>query len=154
MRWIRIGAALMFLAVALGAFGAHGLKERLSEESLAIYHTGVEYHFLHALGIILLGAVQPRLRPRRLRAAGIAFLLGIAIFSGSLYLLAFTGISWLGAITPIGGVSFLVGWLLLALGRPRATADTLPDREPSVQAGGDISSPGREMRQSVSYRSD
>lgn len=154
MRWIRIGAALMFLAVSLGAFGAHGLKESLTPESLEIFQTGVHYQFIHALGLILLGAVQPRLRPRRVRVAGIAFLLGIGIFSGSLYLIALTGMSWLGAITPLGGLSFLVGWLLLALGRPRPTVEPLAQTPPPAATRADISSPASEMRQSVSRRAD
>ena len=124
MRWTRIGGALLFVGVALGAFGAHGLEESLSPEMLEVWETGVQYHLVHGLGLVALGALEPRLRPRRVRAIGIALLLGVAIFSGSLYLLALTGLSWLGAITPLGGVAFLVAWALLAFGRPRAESKT------------------------------
>lgn len=109
--WVRAGAALMFLAVSLGAFAAHGLKARLSPEMLAVFETGVRYHAYHALGLILLGAVRG---PDK---AGWCFLGGIALFSGSLYLLAATGVRKLGMITPLGGLLFLAGWALLALKR-------------------------------------
>lgn len=118
MRWIRVGAVLCFIAVACGAFGAHALRDTLDDEMLEVWRTSVQYHFFHGLGLVLLGAVEPRLRPRRVRWAGVSFLVGVGLFSGSLYLLALTGVRALGAITPIGGVAFLVGWVLLALGRP------------------------------------
>ena len=107
--WISSGAVGMFLAVALGAFAAHGLKARLSPEMLTIWETGVRYHVYHALALLALGASRG---PDR---AGWCFLGGIVIFSGSLYLLALTGERRLGAITPIGGLLFLAGWLLFAL---------------------------------------
>ena len=110
--WIRSGAALMFLAVALGAFAAHGLKARLALEMLAVFETGVRYHVYHALALLALGAARG---PDR---AGWCFVAGIAVFSGSLYLLALTGEKRLGMITPIGGVLFLAGWVLFAL-KPR-----------------------------------
>ncbi len=109
MNWAAIGAGLMFLTVALGAFGAHGLKTRLAPEMLAIFETGVRYQAYHALGLLALAALKG---PDR---AGWCFLVGIVLFSGSLYALALTGVRWLGAITPIGGVLFLVGWALFAL---------------------------------------
>ncbi|WP_163836038.1 DUF423 domain-containing protein [Spartinivicinus ruber] len=100
------------LAVVLGAFGAHGLKLRLTENLLAVYQTGVQYHFYHtmALGFIALALYRwPGSTP--LIAAGWSFITGILIFSGSLYLLAITDTKWLGAITPIGGVAFIIGWV-------------------------------------------
>lgn len=110
--WTSAGAVGMFLAVALGAFAAHGLKARLSPDMLTIWETGVRYQVYHALALLLLGASRG---PDR---AGWCFLGGIVIFSGSLYLLALTGEKRLGAITPIGGLLFLAGWLLFAL-KPR-----------------------------------
>jgi uncharacterized membrane protein YgdD (TMEM256/DUF423 family) len=113
--WGTIFGALGFLSVALGAFAAHGLKERLSEKYLAIFHTGVTYQFYHtlALGLVLVFLMQNPSGRFLTTAAGF-FTAGIAIFSGSLYALALTEIGVLGAITPIGGVCFLIGWSLLA----------------------------------------
>jgi uncharacterized membrane protein YgdD (TMEM256/DUF423 family) len=111
-RWVACGALLAFLAVAGGAFGAHALKQRLTPEELAIYEIGVRYHLAHALALVLVGALSRG--GRRLAAAGWCFTAGIAGFSGSLYALALTGWKGLGAITPLGGVAFLCGWLLLA----------------------------------------
>jgi uncharacterized membrane protein YgdD (TMEM256/DUF423 family) len=99
------------LAVSLGAFGAHGLKEVLvRNEATAIWDKAVLYHFVHTVVMLILSLGQP-LR----RGAWLSFLAGIVIFSGSLYLLAVTGAKWLGAITPLGGLSFLLGWIWLAL---------------------------------------
>lgn len=105
----------MFAGVALGAFGAHALKGRLSAEALQIYQTAVFYHFTHALGLFVVAWAQSQSSDARVRVAGLAFVLGIFVFSGSLYLLAVTGMRWLGALTPIGGVLFLAGWALLTL---------------------------------------
>lgn len=104
-----------FLAVALGAFGAHALKARLPEDLLAIYHTAVQYQFWHTAALLAVGLLLFQF-PQHvlLKCSGWAFTAGIIIFSGSLYVLALTGTRWLGAITPIGGVAFLAGWLLLA----------------------------------------
>jgi len=115
--WLRIGAIWGFLAVAMGAFGAHGLKDRL--ESLgtsANFQTAAQYHMYHALALVAVGllAVCGKSNPS-LNVAGWSFLLGSLIFSGSLYILSVTGIKWLGAITPIGGVLLLIGWAALAL---------------------------------------
>jgi len=108
------GALNMFIAIACGAFGAHALKKILSADMLAIWHTAVQYQMAHALGLLLIVALAPRLLPTTaLSKIGITFLFGIIVFSGSLYLLALTGVRWLGAITPIGGVAFLLGWGLL-----------------------------------------
>lgn len=111
----RVAAVFGLIGVALGAFGAHGLEDRVTEEALGWWKTGAHYQMLHALAIGLVAA-----HPRRPVVAGIAFAVGICVFSGSLYLMTFTGIRWLGAITPLGGLSFLIGWLTLALTAPRA----------------------------------
>jgi uncharacterized membrane protein YgdD (TMEM256/DUF423 family) len=111
--WLQAGAVGMFLAVALGAFAAHGLKARLSPEMLTIFETGVRYHVYHALALVALGAARG---PEK---AGWCFIAGIVVFSGSLYVLALTGEKRLGMITPIGGVLFLAGWVLFAL-KPRS----------------------------------
>jgi uncharacterized membrane protein YgdD (TMEM256/DUF423 family) len=108
---VRVAALCGGLAVALGAFGAHGLSARLTENRTTdVYHTAVLYHFLHALMLFLLATRAPFRQ-----TAYFCFLAGIVIFSGSLYVLALTGTRWLGAITPFGGVAFLVGWLCLVL---------------------------------------
>jgi uncharacterized membrane protein YgdD (TMEM256/DUF423 family) len=103
------------LAVGLGAFGAHALESRLGADLLATYETGVRYHFYHVVALIAVAFAISRWPGSSLPVtAGWLFVAGIFIFSGSLYLLVFTGQRWLGAITPIGGVAFIVGWLLLA----------------------------------------
>lgn len=111
---ITIGSALGFLAVLLGAFGAHALKARLSVEMLAIWKTASEYHFYHALALLLVGSIARQGRVPGLDAAALCFLGGVLVFCGSLYLLALTQARWLGAITPIGGLLFLAGWVTLA----------------------------------------
>lgn len=111
--WLILGAACGFLAVALGAFGAHALKERLTPDLLAVWRTGVEYHFYHALALVLLGLFARQSSSAALNAGGICFALGILLFSGSLYALALTGVRALGAVTPLGGVLFLAGWACL-----------------------------------------
>jgi uncharacterized membrane protein YgdD (TMEM256/DUF423 family) len=112
------GAVLAFLAVALGAFGAHGLRDRLSVESMAIYQTGVQYQMAHALALLLLAALADRIRFSA--TIGWLFISGVVVFSGSLYMLAVTGERWIGAITPLGGVCFLAGWATLAYGAAKA----------------------------------
>ena len=119
---IRFGAGLMFLAVGLGAFGAHALKARLSPEMLAIFETGVRYQVYHALALFAAAYLSSRWPGRAVNAAGICFVLGVFIFSGSLYLLALTGTRRWGAVTPVGGVLFLVGWLSLLFGRYSSAA--------------------------------
>lgn len=114
--FLMIGSLAMALAVALGAFGAHTLKERISADMVEIFQTGVQYHFYHALGLIFIGLLAYHLPDSGwLRWAGWLMLGGIVIFSGSLYTLALSGISWLGAITPIGGTAFIISWILLAV---------------------------------------
>lgn len=115
-----LGAVNAFLAVAFGAFGAHALRGRLTPEMADVYHTASQYHFYHALGLIAVALLATQLPGSGLlRAAGWSLLVGIVLFSGSLYLLALTGTRWLGAITPLGGVAFLVGWALVALALAR-----------------------------------
>ena len=110
------GAISGFIAVSLGAFGAHGLKEQLSERLFNVWVTGTEYQFYHSLALILIALLGLHFtHSRLLRWSANSFLAGIILFSGSLYALALTGISWLGMITPLGGVAFLLGWLALAL---------------------------------------
>ena len=105
---VALGAINAALAVAAGAFAAHGLRERLAPRALEVFETGARYHMYHALAMILAGLLLAR-------GPGWAFQVGIVIFSGSLYALALTDVKVLGAITPIGGVAFLVGWLWLAV---------------------------------------
>ncbi len=109
------GAVAGLIAVAFGAFGAHGLRGRLSPEMLAVFETGVRYHMYHALALLLTAALVARAPGKAILAAGWLFVTGIVLFSGSLYLLAVTGVTVLGAITPIGGVAFLAGWAALAI---------------------------------------
>jgi len=103
----------MLLAVALGAFGAHSLKTRIDAEHLAIWNTAVHYHALHGLALFAFGIWRERAAGKS--HAGFAFLAGIVLFSGSLYGLALGGPSWLGPLTPLGGLAFLAGWLLVAV---------------------------------------
>lgn len=111
--WFALGSGACGLAVAIGAFAAHGLKSRISAEMLAVFETGVRYHLIHGLALLAVAWADDRWSCRWIGAAGWAFTLGILVFSGSLYLLATTGVRWLGAITPLGGVAFLAGWSLL-----------------------------------------
>ena len=113
--FLLIGALAGFLGVALGAFGAHALRSRLSPEMLAVFETGVRYQMYHALAVIATGLIAARMGGWLIVTAGWLFTAGIVLFSGSLYLLAVTGITVLGAITPIGGVAFLLGWACLAI---------------------------------------
>ncbi len=108
-----IGALMAGVGVGLGAFGAHGLRGRISPEMLAVFETGIRYHMYHALALLATAALMPRIDGRAVIIAGWSFITGILIFSGSLYALALTGVTTLGAITPIGGVAFLVGWIAL-----------------------------------------
>jgi uncharacterized membrane protein YgdD (TMEM256/DUF423 family) len=114
--WFVVGAIAAGVAVMLGAFGAHGLKSRVEPEMLAVFETGVRYHMYHALALLAVGWAATRWPSPLIAASGWAFLAGIVIFSGSLYLMTLTGARWLGAITPIGGVAFILGWIALAVG--------------------------------------
>lgn len=114
--FLLIGALAGFISVALGAFGAHGLRTRLSPEMLAVFETGVRYQMYHALALLLTAAAIGRIGDARLLViAGWFFVAGILLFSGSLYALTLSGVSTLGAITPIGGLAFLIGWACMAL---------------------------------------
>ncbi len=110
-----VGALMGGLGVGIGAFGAHGLRGRLSPEMLAVFETGVQYQMYHALAILATAALMVRVDGRATVIAGWSFFVGILLFSGSLYALALTGVTTLGAITPIGGVALLVGWAALAV---------------------------------------
>jgi len=112
--FLLLGAVAAFLAVTLGAFGAHALRGRLSPDMLAVFQTGVQYHVYHALALILVSAIMGRMSGWLIQTAGWCFVAGIVLFSGSLYLLAATGVTVVGAITPIGGLAFLIGWACLA----------------------------------------
>ena len=114
--FVVLGSLSALLGVGLGAFGAHGLKAKVTPEMLAVWQTGVMYHLVHALGLLLIG-ILCHLMPEAATArnAGWAILLGTVLFSGSLYLLVLTGIKPLGMITPFGGIAFLLGWLLLGI---------------------------------------
>lgn len=110
------GSINAMLAVILGAFAAHGLKGRLTDEMLAVYQTGVQYHFYHSLGLLIIGIAGFHLpASARLKWSARIMLTGIILFSGSLYLMAVTDTRWLGMITPLGGTAFIVSWLLLAM---------------------------------------
>ncbi len=112
--WIAVAAVNALLAVAAGAFGAHGLQERLEPKMLANYETGAKYHMYHALAMLIAAAAAAHVRSSLAGAACIAFMAGIVLFSGSLYVLALTGITKLGMVTPFGGLAFMVGWGMLA----------------------------------------
>lgn len=111
--WIVVGASYGLLGVALGAFGAHALKQRLAPDMLRVWETAVQYQFWHALALLAVGLLALRAPSAGLTMAGCGFALGVLLFSGSLYALALSGIRSLGAITPIGGVALLVGWAAL-----------------------------------------
>lgn len=111
-----LGAASAGLGVALGAFGAHALKARLAPDLLAVWETGVRYQIYHALGLMAVAWAASRWPGSAVTASGWAMVAGTVLFSGSLYLLALSGVRWLGAVTPLGGVAWIVGWALLAWG--------------------------------------
>ncbi|MCM3714200.1 DUF423 domain-containing protein [Halalkalibacter oceani] len=114
--FLLLGSLLMALAVVIGAFGAHGLEGRLSERMMKNYQTGVQYHMIHGIGLLLVGLVAIKLASSSLlTGAGWSFVVGIVLFSGSLYAMALTGVTKLGAITPIGGLAFIIGWILLGI---------------------------------------
>ncbi len=127
-RWVIIaGAGFALVAVMTGAFAAHGLKHLLDAYSLGLIETAVRYQMYHAIALLIVGifSITPQFSPRWLKLAAVAFILGIVLFSGSLYLLALSNIRWLGAITPLGGVAFISGWLALlvaALKHPAQSA--------------------------------
>lgn len=112
---IASGCLLAASGVALGAFGAHALKARLTLEQLATYQTGVQYQMIHALALILIGILMERQSSTLISLAGVSCLLGIFLFSGSLYLLATTPMRWPGPVTPLGGLAFISTWVMLAI---------------------------------------
>ena len=121
-RWtLIVGAGFALLSVALGAFAAHGLKNSLDAYSVAIFETGAKYQMYHALGLCFCGLLQAQFEKlstksnRLLHYAAICFVVGIVLFSGSLYLLALTSVKWLGMVTPLGGISFIAAWLLIII---------------------------------------
>lgn len=120
--WLAVGALVALLAVMAGAFGAHGLRGMVGERGLEVFQTAVTYQMYHAVALVLVALLSAIGLPRRLLGtAGAFFLAGILLFSGSLYLLVLTDIRWVGPVTPIGGVCFMVGWAVLvaaALRRP------------------------------------
>lgn len=118
--FLLLAALAGFTGVALGAFAAHGLKGQLGAQYLAVFQTGVHYQLIHALALFGVALLAERLPGRLLKAAGNLFAVGILLFSGSLYLLALSGIGKLGMITPLGGLCFLAGWLCLGLAAWRA----------------------------------
>ncbi|MFT5691338.1 MAG: uncharacterized membrane protein YgdD (TMEM256/DUF423 family) [Oceanicoccus sp.] len=115
--FLMIAAICGIFAVIIGAFGAHGLKHRLTVELMGVYQTAVQYHFYHSLALLAVGMLLLQYpNASAFQWSGWLMFAGLIIFSGSLYVLALTGIKWMGAITPIGGVAFIAGWLALAIG--------------------------------------
>ena len=117
-----MGAVVCGLGVVLGAFGAHGLRGRLDADMLAVFETGVRYQLIHGLGLLAVSWAASRWPGGWVGSAGWLFLAGIVVFSGSLYLLTLTGARWLGAITPIGGLCLIAGWVVLAVAALRSSA--------------------------------
>ena len=113
VKFLRFGSLMMAMAVILGAFGAHALKDTLDANMLAVYNTGVEYHFYHALGLLLISFIVSHIDTQEVNIAGMIMFCSIFIFSGSLYLLAITGIKWFGVVTPIGGTGFVISWVVV-----------------------------------------
>ncbi|MGV8918517.1 MAG: DUF423 domain-containing protein [Pseudomonas sp.] len=122
--FLMLAAFFGFTGVALGAFAAHGLKDRLSAEYLAVFHTGVLYQLIHTLALLAVALIAIQIPGRLVTWAGISFAVGIVLFSGSLYLLTLTGVSKLGIVTPFGGLAFLIGWLILGIAAWRLGAAT------------------------------
>jgi uncharacterized membrane protein YgdD (TMEM256/DUF423 family) len=113
--FITLASLSGMLAVVFGAFGAHGLKGKLDDQALKVFETAVQYHFYHTFALLVVGVIalnQPQ--TALLKSSGWLFVIGIIVFSGSLYLLSLTGVRWLGAITPLGGLAFIAGWACLA----------------------------------------
>ncbi len=109
-------AVLGFLGIAGGAFGAHALRGILDSDLLAVYETGIRYQMYHAFALVFTGWALQKYECRQFKLAGWFFIAGVALFSGSLYIMSFTGLRWFGAITPLGGLAFLAGWLSLIIG--------------------------------------
>lgn len=116
MLFVQFGILFAALAVAFGAFGAHSLKSKIEAERLEVFEVGVRYQMYHALGLILLGSLMSQYNNALLSSAGACFIMGILLFSGSLFALALSGIKIFGALTPFGGVLFIIGWFMFGLG--------------------------------------
>ncbi len=123
MNWTAVGAMLLALAVGLGAFGAHALKNHLDAYRMGVWEKAVFYHFVHALGVLVVGVMGKvgMLTPEQAGRVSLLLVAGVALFSGSLYLLAWTGLVQLGAVTPLGGVAFIAAWVWLAAALLRRT---------------------------------
>jgi uncharacterized membrane protein YgdD (TMEM256/DUF423 family) len=119
--WFAVGSAAAGLGVVLGAFAAHGLRGKLDPELLATFETGVRYHMYHALALLAVGWAATRWATPWVQAAGWLFTAGVVVFSGSLYLLALSGTRWWGAVTPFGGLAFILGWVSLLVAASRGT---------------------------------
>lgn len=113
LSWIQLASLMMFLGITLGAFGAHALKDKIPVQSIEIFKTGVFYHIIHAIGLFIVAWLTTQSPDPKLHYAGLCFLTGIFLFSGSLYLLAITEMKTIGIITPLGGLCFLGGWFLI-----------------------------------------
>jgi uncharacterized membrane protein YgdD (TMEM256/DUF423 family) len=113
LSWVQLASLMMFLGVTMGAFGSHALRGKITDYQLEIYKTGVMYQLIHALGLFIVAWLTTQSQDPRVHYAGLCFLVGMFLFSGSLYLLAVTDVKWFGAITPLGGFAFLAGWFLL-----------------------------------------
>ena len=112
--FLSLGAISGALGVIIGTFGAHGLQNKLSDKMLTVYQTGVQYHFYHTFALLAVGLLALKFQSGLLTSSGWSFLVGLLLFSGSLYALSISGISKLGTITPVGGLFFIIGWALLA----------------------------------------
>jgi len=121
-KFLLLAAISAFIGVAAGAFGAHGLEPILSADLLAVYETGVRYELFHAAGLLFVGLAADRWPKAGWGRVGWMFVAGTVLFSGSLYLLALTGVRWLGAVTPLGGVCFLLGWIFAAAASLRSVS--------------------------------
>jgi len=116
LKWVAIGALVLVSAVMLGAFGAHGLKSVLTAAKMLTYQTAVQYHFYHGFGLVLVGLIMLNIPPNKgVRWSAVLILLGVLLFSGSLYLMALFNITWFGIATPLGGVALIAAWLLLTI---------------------------------------
>lgn len=115
MSWLFVGSMMGMVAVSAGAFGAHGLRQALSADMAVTFETAVRYQMYHALALLAVGLLQNQDATAFGNLAGWAFAVGIVVFSGSLYIMSLSGERWLGAITPVGGLAFIGGWVLLAL---------------------------------------
>lgn len=130
-----LGSVGGFLSVVLGAFGAHALKSVISSDMLSVFETGVRYQMYHSLALLFVGWAAEKDQRKIFTGAGWLFVAGIILFSGSLYALAVSGIRWIGAITPFGGLAFLAGWAMLAYGSWKKAADGVPRDEEDRNGG-------------------